>query len=276
MFTRRHEPTKLHQINPPLAALDLCDPTMRHLKASRQFALRKAGAFAGGSQLGAQKRIFGRMGRFFHWPDYRSRLECSQIRSSGVFKMKMTCARCGSVKAWNDDWFGFLCPTCADEMDSVDRGESLVKPRQFRLTIPTYNANYFDKVTHEILMEEFSEPNVPVLVHEAAGVRVVLGTHDYDEMEKPDIQIERRAHGWAIFLHPEGGGDPSGYVYFLDDGRSYLVREHHGSTPAIQLISSVDELEELDSREAPVSRSNEVLLNDNPIIQVDQKPQKTG
>ena len=45
----------------------------------------------------------------------------------------------------------------------------------------------------------------------------------FDDMSKPDIQIERRPRGWAIFLHPLGGGDASGLVYFLDDGRSYIV-----------------------------------------------------
>lgn len=185
---------------------------------------------------------------------------------------EMTCARCRSVQPWNDDWFGFLCPTCADELDSADQGESPVKPHQFRLTVPTYNANYFDKVTHETLMEEFSEPNVPVLVHEADGVRIVLGTHDYDEMDKPDIQIERRTNGWAIFLHPFGGGDPSGYVYFLDDGRSYLVREHGGTTPAIALIASVDNLAELDSREISKPQVNEVISTDNPTIQIEERP----
>ena len=37
------------------------------------------------------------------------------------------------------------------------------------------------------------------------------------------VQVERRPNGWAIFLHPIGGGDPSGYVYFLDDGRSFVL-----------------------------------------------------
>jgi len=32
-----------------------------------------------------------------------------------------------------------------------------------------------------------------------------------------------RPHGWAIFLHPAGSGDSSAVVYFLDDGRSYVM-----------------------------------------------------
>jgi hypothetical protein len=164
----------------------------------------------------------------------------------GMNQKEMICARCRLVDHWDGDWCGFVCPSCADEMDSACEGEAHAQPRQFRLTVPTYNANYYDKSTNAILTEEYSETNTPVLVHEAEGVRIVLGTHDYNEMEKPDVQIERRAKGWAIFLRPEGGGDPSGYVYFLDDGRSFLVTQHHGSTPAIEIIGSVEELEELD------------------------------
>ena len=182
----------------------------------------------------------------------------------------LTCARCGLNGCPNGDWLGFLCPGCADQLDSIDAGESPFRPRQFKLTVPTYNANYYDKKTFAALMEEYSEPNARVLVHEAEGVRIVLGTHDYDDMNKPDLQIERRANGWAIFLHPEGGGDPSGYIYFLDDGRSYLVREEFGGTPAIELIASVDDIEELDSRESIATESNEDLLHDAPIIRSDQ------
>lgn len=64
---------------------------------------------------------------------------------------------------------------------------------------------------------------MPVLIYREAGVRIVLGTHDDGQLDKPDIQIERRPNGWAIFLHPIGGGDPSGIVFFLDDGRSFLT-----------------------------------------------------
>jgi hypothetical protein len=195
------------------------------------------------------------------------------IAMDGMKRKEMICARCGLAGLWNGDWFGFLCPSCADELDSADEGEAHAQPRQFRLTVPTYNANYFDKVTNAILTEEYSETNTPVLVHEAAGVRVVLGTHNYDEMDKPDIQIERRANGWAIFLHPEGGGDPSGYVYFLDDGRSFLVIEHHGSTPAIEIVGSVEELEELDVPSRDDGNCESSNDSDKPIFTDDSGPE---
>jgi hypothetical protein len=89
---------------------------------------------------------------------------------------------------------------------------------------------------------------VPLLVSEADGVRIILGTDDPNDFEKPDIQIERRPGGWSIFLHPVGGGDPSGFVYFLDDGRSYVVRENDfGTTPIIQVRNSVEEFPQLDN-----------------------------
>jgi hypothetical protein len=104
------------------------------------------------------------------------------------------------------------------------------------------------------LHRDFSEPNVPVLVCEADGVRVVLGTHRYNDYSKPDIQIERRPNGWAIFLHPLGGSDPSGYVYFLDDGCSFLVKEHGlGPTDVIEVLEADEGVPELD-RVSSISR----------------------
>ena len=179
---------------------------------------------------------------------------------------RITCARCGLVETWNGDWLGFLCPRCADELDAIDSGEKPWQPRQFKLTVPTYNGNYYDKKTLAILSEEYSEPNTSVLVHDAEGVRIVLATHGYNDMEKPDIQIERRPRGWVIFLHPEGGGDPSGYVYFLDDGRSFLMSEQHGKTPAIEILEPGEELEELDMPSCGNCDRNDLGNLDEPII----------
>ena len=61
----------------------------------------------------------------------------------------------------------------------------------------------------------------------------MLGSHDFNDVDKPDIQIERQPNGWVIFLHPLGGSDAAGTVYFHDDGRSYLVKEWSGPTPPI-------------------------------------------
>jgi hypothetical protein len=72
---------------------------------------------------------------------------------------------------------------------------------------------------------DYGPPYVLVVICETDGVRVVLGSDDCEDLKKPDILVERRPNGWAIFLHPIGGGDPSGYVYFLDDGRSLLLQE---------------------------------------------------
>jgi hypothetical protein len=98
--------------------------------------------------------------------------------------------------------------------------------KQIKLMVPTYNANYYEKHVSKGTKPEFGTPYLPVLVHSADGVRVVLGTHQFLDVDAPDIAIERQPRAWAIFLHPIGGGDPVGYIYFLDDGRSYLLREH--------------------------------------------------
>jgi hypothetical protein len=66
-------------------------------------------------------------------------------------------------------------------------------------------------------------------------------------MSKPDIQIERHPNGWKIFLHPLGGSDASGFVYFVDDGRSYLLREFGcGPTPQIRVLEPGSCLREFD------------------------------
>ena len=110
-----------------------------------------------------------------------------------------------------------------------------------RLEVPTYNANLFPKEVESDRMPEFGPPDLPVLIHQADGVRIVLGSHDLDDLSKPDIQIERQPNGWVIFLHPVGGSDPSGYVYFHDDGRSFLLPENGlGPTPRIEVLKSND------------------------------------
>jgi len=109
------------------------------------------------------------------------------------------------------------------------------------MTVPTYNATLYAADVSANLKPEFGDPFTPVLIREADGVRIVLGTHDYEDMQKPDIQIERQPNGWIIFLHPLGGSDPSGYVYFLDDGRSFVRKELDvGPTEPIEVLSRRD------------------------------------
>ena len=124
--------------------------------------------------------------------------------------------------------------------------------QELKLFVPTYygTANCKQKVVGDPL--DFDEPNVPVLIHEAEGVRIVLGTHDFNDREKPDIQVERRPNGWAIFLHPVGGGDASGYVYFLDDGRSFLLKgDYWAGANSIAVLRGHDEPPEIDEIDLP-------------------------
>src|SRR5207253_9811775 len=57
--------------------------------------------------------------------------------------------------------------------------------RELKLSVPTYYGTVNCK--RNVAGEDFDEPNVPVLIHEAEGVRIVLGTHDYNDVEKSDI-----------------------------------------------------------------------------------------
>ena len=90
------------------------------------------------------------------------------------------------------------------------------------ITVPTYQGR--TQAHAEGQVKEWDEPRVPVLVCEAEGVRIVLGSHDYTA-NKPDIAIERRPNGWCVFIHPEYGNDAAGYVYMLDDGRTFFQHE---------------------------------------------------
>ena len=105
---------------------------------------------------------------------------------------------------------------------------------------------------------EFSDPLIPILVREADGLRLVLGSHDCDDKNAPDIQVERRPNGWAIFLHPVGGSDPSGYVYFLDDGRSFVVPERGlGPTPSIVALGRNECVPEIDGSNSATEQTEE-------------------
>jgi hypothetical protein len=118
---------------------------------------------------------------------------------------------------------------------------------ELKLYVPTYLRGEFRTGELPDDLPDFGEPMFPVVIREADGVRIVLGSHDYWNSNVPDVQLERRPGGWAIFLHPVGGSDPSGYVYFLDDGRSYLVPERgFGPTPPIAILASYTEVPQLD------------------------------
>jgi len=128
---------------------------------------------------------------------------------------------------------------------STDTPAPIVPSTQWKLQVPTYHPNAKQGE------EEFTEPAVPILVCPADGLRIVLGTHDFLDYGKPDIQIERRKNGWMIFLHPVGGCDPSGYIYMLDDGRSFVQQERPTPTPPLVVMSRDENLEELDNGELP-------------------------
>ncbi len=104
---------------------------------------------------------------------------------------------------------------------------------ELRLFVQTYLGHH-----QPISKADYGEPSVPILVHEDRGVRILLGSHDPDGL-MPDIQIERRPHGWCIFLNPQGGGDPCALVYFHDDGRSWLYKEKAGSAPELQEVDGI-------------------------------------
>ena len=113
---------------------------------------------------------------------------------------------------------------------------------ELELYVPTYYGDANAKNGSD--GEEYGDTSVKVLIQPYDGVRIVLGTHNPDEAGAADIQVERRAGGWAVFLHPNSG-DPCGSVFILDDGRSYVLPELY--PPCIQIIDSIEEIPELDT-----------------------------
>jgi hypothetical protein len=120
-----------------------------------------------------------------------------------------------------------------------------------KLHVPTYNGRYFAEEVESGRMPEYGVPKLPILIRAAEGIRIVLGTDDYFDKDAPDVQIERQPNGWVLFLHPTSGCDPCGYVYMLDDGRSFLEKESGlGPTEVIKVLEPGDELPEIDGQDS--------------------------
>ena len=118
-------------------------------------------------------------------------------------------------------------------------------PDELALMVPTYYGH--STRAEDASLPDFDSPHVPVLVLTCDGVRVVLGSHASETRTTPEVQIERRPNGWAIFLMPCGEGDESGYVFFLDDGRSFLVPNGgEGVIGRIEIVDDLDDIPELD------------------------------
>jgi hypothetical protein len=116
---------------------------------------------------------------------------------------------------------------------------------QFHCRVPTYVGELTAEERGPGVDPDFDKPYVPVRVSDAAGIRLILGTDDERDREKPEIVVERRPHGWAIFIN-SNGDETVGVIFMLDDGRTMLLREPYVDSP----ISDVDDIPaELDRAE---------------------------
>lgn len=136
----------------------------------------------------------------------------------------------------------------AEGLNATERAEPDIRPKrdtpcELRLTVPTHNGKWLEQ---DPALQEFDEPHVPLLVTPEDGVRIVLGTHDWDDFDAPDIKVERRHNGWMIFLRPTGGGDACGFVVFLDDGRSFVAPEQVAEEYQIKMVDYEKAVAELD------------------------------
>ena len=58
------------------------------------------------------------------------------------------------------------------------------KMQETRLSVPTYNYQLYPKYVASGEKPEFGSPETPVVIREEQGVRIVLGTYDYDGFEQ--------------------------------------------------------------------------------------------
>ncbi len=130
------------------------------------------------------------------------------------------------------------CPVSSQ--DRPTKHETLI---DLKMIVPTYNGKW---LLENPSLEECDGPFLPVLVTPADGLRIVLGTHEYDDFDKPGIYIERRHNGWMIFLQPHYAGDTSGFVVFLDDGHSYFAPELDAQEHQTMMVDFEDAVAELD------------------------------
>jgi hypothetical protein len=108
---------------------------------------------------------------------------------------------------------------------------------QLHCRVPTYVGELTAEERGPGVAPDFGGPSVPVRVSEAAGIRVILGADDERDREKPEIVVERRPHGWAIFINCNGD-ETVGVIFMLDDGRTMLLREPYVDSP----ICDVDDI----------------------------------
>jgi hypothetical protein len=103
--------------------------------------------------------------------------------------------------------------------DQLRRSEPVTcptgQPSDWRLSVPTY----YGAKDRDVV---FAEPNVPVQVNKAKGIRIVLGAHDFDDSPKPVVRVERRPHGWAVYIHRDAA-DPIACILILDNGKTLLL-----------------------------------------------------
>src|SRR5688572_28766226 len=64
-------------------------------------------------------------------------------------------------------------------------GESGEAIQSWRLLVPTYLATTNSQQDGNSDAPDFGPPVMPVLIHEAEGIRLVLGTHNYQDWSKP-------------------------------------------------------------------------------------------
>lgn len=97
--------------------------------------------------------------------------------------------------------------------------------RIWKVWVPTYHAAWRPVEVERKQCSEYGSPHVALVARREDGLRVVLGTHDLEDGDSPDVLIERQPNGWIIVVRPPCTGDATAYVHMRDDGHVFLQPE---------------------------------------------------
>ncbi|WP_254512958.1 hypothetical protein [Anatilimnocola floriformis] len=101
--------------------------------------------------------------------------------------------------------------------------------------VPTYVRERNLTISPNTEAGEYTYSKTPILIGCSSGLRLILGARDKSDVSKPDLLVERRPHGWSVFVHPNAG-DPVAVLAIRDDGESFLVPANEG---ALRITSEI-------------------------------------
>jgi hypothetical protein len=90
----------------------------------------------------------------------------------------------------------------------------------------------------------YGKPITKIRAVSRGNLTLVLGGESANDLNAPDLCIERHPGGWTLQLTGQRGGDPAGHVCFMDDGRvRFMIEEVGAGSPGMEQIEQFEEIE---------------------------------